>query len=156
LSTPSFPPPSAAALPSLAARTKLTLRGRIVVPGVAVGEAMVSPEPISGWGGIDPAKGTIIERRHPLYGACFTGKILVFPSAKGSSGWAGFFQATRLQGTAPLGMVIARVSAKSALGAVVTRVPSLTDLDDDPCLVIATGDYVRIDADSGYLEVYKA
>ena len=81
------------------------------------------PEPISGWGGIDPAKGTIIERRHALYGACFTGKVLVFPSAKGSSGWAGFFQATRLQGTAPLGMVIARISAKSALGAVVTRVP---------------------------------
>jgi predicted aconitase with swiveling domain len=136
-------------------RTKLILRGRSVVPGIAQGEAMVSPEPISGWGGIDPAKGTIIERRHALYGACFTGKILIFPSAKGSSGWAGFFQATRLQGTAPLGLVIARISAKSALGAVVTRVPTLTDLDDNPCAVIATGDYVRIDADSGYLEVYK-
>jgi uncharacterized protein len=137
-------------------KAKLIVRGRAVVPGIAGGEALVSPEPISGWGGIDPAKGTIIERRHALYGACFAGKILVFPSAKGSSGWAGFFQATRLQGTAPLGMVIARISAKSALGAVVTRVPTLTDLDDDPCTVIATGDYVRIDADSGYLEVYKA
>ncbi len=51
-------------------------------------------------------------------------------------------------------MVIARISAKSALGAVVTRVPTLTDLDDDPCTVIATGDYVRIDADTGYLEAY--
>jgi predicted aconitase with swiveling domain len=157
MSTPSSAaaPSSPAAPPPLAARTKLVLRGRSVVPGIAGGEALVSPEPISGWGGIDPAKGTIIERRHALYGACFTGKVLVFPSAKGSSGWAGFFQATRLQRTAPLGMVIARVSAKSALGAVVTRVPTLTDLDDDPCLVIATGDYVRIDADSGYLEVYK-
>jgi hypothetical protein len=136
-------------------KTKLILRGRAVVPGVAEGEALVSPEPISGWGGISPVQGTIIERRHPLCGVCFTGKILVFPSAKGSSGWAGFFQATRLNGTAPLGMVIAKISAKSALGAVVTRVPALTDLDDDPCTVIATGDYVRIDADSGFLEVYK-
>jgi len=156
VSTPSSPAPPPAAPPPPAARAKLVLHGRSVVPGIAGGEALVSPEPISGWGGIDPAKGTIIERRHALYGACFTGKILVFPSAKGSSGWAGFFQATRLQGTAPLGMVIARISAKSALGAVVTRVPTLTDLDDDPCLVIATGDHVRIDADSGYLEVYKA
>lgn len=139
----------------LRGKTKLVMRGRTVVPGVAEGEALVSPEPISGWGGISPADGTIIERRHPLCGVCFTGKILVFPSAKGSSGWAGFFQATRLNGTAPLGMVIARISAKSALGAVVTRVPALTDLDDDPCTVIVTGDHVRIDANSGFLEVYK-
>jgi len=121
VSTPSFPAP-----PSLAARTKLILRGRLVVPGIAEGEALVSPEPISGWGGIDPAKGTIIERRHALYGACFRGKILVFPSAKGSSGWAGFFQATRLQGTAPLGLVIARISAKSALG--VARIRAIAEL----------------------------
>jgi predicted aconitase with swiveling domain len=136
-------------------REKIILRGRAVVPGVAEGTALVSAEPVSGWGGIDPALGTIIERRHPLYGVCFSGKVLVFPSAKGSSGWAGFFQATRLNGTAPLAMVITRVSAKSALGAVVTRVPTLTDLDDDPVELIRTGDYVRVDADLGQLEVYR-
>ncbi len=67
----------------------LILRGRTVVPGAVEGEALVSHEPISGWGGIDPARGVIIERRHELYGVCFTGKILVFPSAKGSSGGPG-------------------------------------------------------------------
>ena len=108
------------------------LHGRMVVPGIAEGEALVSHEPISGWGGIDPARGVIIEPRHELHGVCFTGKILVFPSAKGSSGWSGFFQTTRLSGTAPIGMVIGRISTKSALGAVVTRVPAVTDLDDDP------------------------
>jgi predicted aconitase with swiveling domain len=121
------------------------LRGRPVVPGSVEGEALVSHEPISGWGGIDPARGVIIEPRHELFGVCFTGKILVFPSAKGSSGWSGFFQTTRLSGTAPIGMIIGRISAKSALGAVVTRVPAITDLDADPCSVIATGDWVRID-----------
>ena len=35
----------------------ITLHGRTVVPGYAEGEALVSPEPISGWGGIDPAAG---------------------------------------------------------------------------------------------------
>ena len=72
------------------------LHGRTVVPGTVEGEALVSHEPISGWGGIDPARGVIIERRHELFEVCFTGKILVFPSAKGSSGWSGFFQTTRL------------------------------------------------------------
>jgi predicted aconitase with swiveling domain len=131
----------------------ITIRGRGVVPGAVEGEALVSHEPISGWGGIDPARGVIIEPRHELFGQCFTGKVLVFPSAKGSSGWSGFFQSTRLLGTAPIAMIFARLSAKSALGAVVTRVPAVTDLDADPCEVIKTGDWVRVDADRGVVQV---
>ncbi|MBX6354406.1 MAG: DUF126 domain-containing protein [Micromonosporaceae bacterium] len=135
---------------------RLILHGRTVVPGVAEGEALVSHQTISGWGGIDPATGTIIERRHELCGQSFAGKILVFPGAKGSSGWSGFFQATRLMGTAPLGMLYTVTTTKVALGAVVTRVPTVTDLDRDPVKVINTGDWVRIDADHGIVEVVPA
>ncbi|WP_284747894.1 aconitase X swivel domain-containing protein [Amycolatopsis sp. RTGN1] len=129
------------------------LRGRTVVPGFAEGEALVSHETISGWGGIDPATGTITERRHELHGVCFTGKILVFPGAKGSSGWSAFFQSTRLLGTAPLGMIFTVMTTKAALGAVVTRVPALSDLDRDPVEVIRTGDRLRLDADHGLVEI---
>ncbi len=131
----------------------MIFHGRGIVPGRVEGEALVSHETISGWGGIDPATGTIIERRHELFGACFTGKILIFPGAKGSSGWSGFFQATRLMGTAPLAMVFTTLSTKSALGAVVTRVPTVTDLDADPCDFVATGDRVVVDADRGVVTV---
>ncbi|MGD6757144.1 aconitase X swivel domain-containing protein [Streptomyces sp. BH105] len=134
----------------------LVLRGRTVVPGVVEGEALVSLETISGWGGIDPARGVVIERRHALYGVSFAGKILVFPGAKGSSGWSGFFQATRLAGTAPLGMIYTTTTSKAALGAVVTRVPTVTDLDRDPLAVIRTGDRVRIDAEHGTVTVHPA
>lgn len=134
----------------------LVLRGRKVVPGVVEGEALVSRDTISGWGGIDPVRGVIIEPRHELYGVCFAGKILVFPGAKGSSGWSGFFQATRLNGTAPLGMIFTTVTTKVALGAVVTRVPAITDLDQDPVDVISTGDWVRLDADAGTVTVKPA
>jgi predicted aconitase with swiveling domain len=132
------------------------LHGRTVVPGVVEGEALVSHETISGWGGIDPATGTIIERRHELHGVCFTGKILVFPGAKGSSGWSAFFQSTRLLGTAPLGMIFTVTTTKAALGAVVTRVPALTDLDRDPVQTIHTGDHLRLDADHGLVEIIRA
>ncbi len=131
----------------------MVLCGRTVVPGLVEGEALVSHETISGWGGIDPASGTIIERRHELFGVCFTGKILVFPGAKGSSGWSGFFQATRLMGTAPLGMIFTVTTTKAALGAVVTRVPAVSDLDRDPTKAIATGDWVRLDAANGLVEI---
>ena len=129
------------------------LRGRTVVPGVVEAEALVSHETISGWGGIDPATGTIIERRHELHGVCFTGKILVFPGAKGSSGWSAFFQSTRLLGTAPAGMIFTVTTTKAALGAVVTRVPALPDLDHDPVEVIRTGDRLRLDAGRGLVEI---
>jgi uncharacterized protein len=135
---------------------KIILRGRTVVPGVAAGPALVSHETISGWGGIDPAAGTIVEPRHELFGQCFTGKILVFPGAKGSSGWSGFFQSCRLLGTAPVGMIFMIMSTKAALGAVVTRVPTVTGLDQNPCAVIRTGDWVRIDADQAVVEVTPA
>lgn len=132
------------------------IKGRGIVPGRVEGEALVSHETISGWGGIDPATGTIIERRHELFGVCFTGKVLVFPGAKGSSGWSGFFQATRLLGTAPLAMVFTTLSTKSALGAVVTRVPTVTDLDEDPTTRLKTGDWVIVDADQGLITARPA
>ena len=133
----------------------LVLRGRKVVGGVAEGEAIVTKDTISGWGGIDPATGTIIERRHELVGRSFAGKILVFPGAKGSSGWSVYFHTARLAGAAPLGMIFKKMTTKVALGAVVTRVPSVTDLDQDPLAVIATGDWVKIDADNGIVEITK-
>ncbi|MBB5749598.1 aconitase X swivel domain-containing protein [Micrococcus sp. TA1] len=130
-----------------------TLNGRGIVPGRVRAEALVSPETISGWGGIDPAQGTIIERRHPLFGVCFTGKVLVFPGAKGSSGWSGFFQSTRLLGTAPAAMVFTKVTTKAVLGAVVTRVPTVSELDRDPVQVIRTGDLVEVDGDTGRVTI---
>ena len=102
---------------------------------------------------VDIRTGTIVEARHALQGVCFTGKILVFPGAKGSSGWSAFFQSTRLLGTAPLGMVFTVTTTKAALGAVVTRVPALADLDADPVQVLRTGDRIRLDATAGTVEL---
>lgn len=134
---------------------KIVLRGRKVVGGVAEGEALVTRERISGWGGIDPRTGTVIETRHELKGMSFSGKVLVFPGAKGSSGWSSQFHVARLAGTAPRAMVFNEMTTKVALGAVVTHAPSVTDLDQDPLEVIATGDWVKVDGDRGVVEVTK-
>jgi len=134
----------------------ITLRGRKVVGGVAEGEALVTRETISGWGGVNPAQGTIIETRHELRGVSFKDKVLVFPGAKGSSGWSVVFHMTRLMGTAPKAMIFNEMTTKIALGAVVMRVPSITDLDQDPLAVIESGDWVKVDADRGVVEVRKA
>jgi predicted aconitase with swiveling domain len=133
----------------------IELRGRKVVGGYAEGEALVTRDHISGWGGIDPRSGTIIETRHELRGVSFKGKVLVFPGAKGSSGWSSQFHVARLAGTAPLAMLFNEMTTKIALGAVVTHAPALTDFDRDPLEAIATGDWVEVDADRGVVRVTR-
>jgi uncharacterized protein len=131
------------------------LHGRKVVGGVAEGEALVTRQSISGWGGVDPMTGTIIELRHELRGQSFKDKVLVFPGAKGSSGWSAIFHMARRANVRPMAMVFNEMTTKVALGAVVTRVPSVTELDRDPLDVIETGDWVRVDGDAGTVEVVR-
>ena len=133
----------------------IVLRGRKVVGGCAEGEALVTKETISGWGGIDPMTGTVIETHHELCGVSFRDRVLVFPGAKGSSGWSNAFHMTRLAGSAPKAMVFNRMNTKIALGAVVTHAPTVTELDQDPLAVVETGDWVRVDGDRGIVEVTK-
>ena len=133
----------------------IVLRGRCVVPGRAEGEALVTRMSVSGWGGIDSRTGTIVETRHDLRGISFAGKVLVFPGAKGSSGWSNAFHLTRTFGVAPAAMLFNEMTTKIALGAVVTRAPAMTDFDQDPLDCIATGDWVVVDADRGVVEIRK-
>ena len=133
----------------------IVLKGRRVVGGRAEGEALVTREAIPGWGGVNPIQGIITETRHDLRGRSFKDKVLVFRGAKGSSGWSAMYHTARLAGTAPLALVFNEMTTKVALGAVVMRVPSVTDLDQDPLEIIETGDWVTVDGDKGIVEVVK-
>lgn len=131
------------------------LHGRGITPGIAEGEALVTRQTISGWGGMHALTGTIIESRHELRGQSLAGKILVFPGAKGSSGWSATFHMARLAGTAPRAMVFNLMTPKVALGAVVMRIPAVTELDADPLALIATGDWLRVDGHRGEVSVWS-
>ena len=133
----------------------ITLKGRKVVGGKARAEALVSTQTISGWGGINEREGSVIELHHQLNGVSFAGKVLIFPGAKGSSGWSASWHMCRLNGPAPAAMIFTRMTTKIALGAVVSRVPTVTDLDGDVFELIDTGDLVEVDADAGLVTITK-
>lgn len=135
--------------------TTIVLRGRGLGGGTCEGKALVTREAISGWGGVDARTGTIVESHHELCGESFAGKVLVFPGAKGSSGWSGVFHLARLEGAAPMAMIFNVMNTKIALGVIVAHVPSVTGLDRDPLDVIETGDRVRVDGDRGVVEITK-
>ena len=133
----------------------IILKGRKIYGGVAEGEALVMKGGLGGMGVFDVESGTVIELGHPWVNEKVGGKILVFKTGKGSSSWSMWHQTLRFMGKGPLAHIVAECNPQTALGAVVARVPSVTDLDKDPTEVISTGDWVKVDADSGLVEVRK-
>lgn len=135
-----------------------TMRGRGVVAGVVEGEALVCPNSIQGWGGIDPATGVIKEHGHVNRGLSIKDKILVLPGSRGSNGWSCYFGAAGVAGAGPLAMIVTRIDSSTGVAAAVLQVPTVVDFEpgEDPCALIATGDRVRVDGGTGVVEVVRA
>src|SRR5258707_14867188 len=83
----------------------MDLTGRAIVPGEASGDALVSSEALSFWGGYDFVTGTIIDKHHPLVGIRAAGRILAAPFSKGSSTTTPVLLEAVRAGTAPAGML---------------------------------------------------
>lgn len=79
--------------------------------------ALVLAEPLSLWGGLDPATGVIVEPRHPQHGAVVTGRVLVMPSTRGSSSSASVLAEAVRAGTAPAAIVLGEPDLILAIGA---------------------------------------
>jgi predicted aconitase with swiveling domain len=126
----------------MTARQHRQLQGRVIKAGRAQGEALVSPDPVGFLGGVDPETGFIIEPGHALEGACVSGRILVFPTGKGST--VGSYTLYRMAraGTAPAAILNAESEAIVAVGAIISEVPMLDQID---ITELRTGDRVTVD-----------
>lgn len=134
---------------------EIRIKCRKIYGGKATGEALVTREAVSGWGGTDPLAGKIIERTHEISGAVFSGKIFITRGAKGSSGWTNAFHISRMAGTLPKAIIFQEISSKIALGCVVMKIPAVTDLEEDIYSVAENGDIVTVDADNGEVIIEK-
>jgi predicted aconitase with swiveling domain len=122
-------------------RPEIHVPARIVKAGCAEGEALVSPDPIGFLGGIDPDTGVVIEKGHPLEGECVAGRVLVFPTGKGST--VGSYTIYRLarSGRAPAAIVNAEADPVVAVGAIISEIPMVDQVDVSR---IHTGDKVQV------------
>ena len=134
---------------------KIILKGRKIIGGMAEGEAVVSKQPVSFLGGVNPDKGMVVERGHDAEGQCITGKIFVFPHGKGSTGGPYIIYAMAKRKTGPVGMINVEAESIIAVGAAMGNIPMVDRLDQNPLDVIATGDHVKIDGDQGLVEITK-
>ena len=131
----------------------MILHGRKVVSGTAEGEALVSSDPVSFYGGVDPDTGIIIEPGHALCGKCITGKVFVFPTGKGSTVGSYVIYRMKKQGTAPVAIVNVETEAILATGCVMSSIPLVDKLDLDPIKSLNTGMRLRVVGDKGLVEV---
>ena len=128
----------------------MILTGRKISPGSAEGEALVTPMGISFFGGVDPETGQVVEKGHTLEGQSISGKVLVFPTGKGST--VGSYTLYRLKkaGRAPAAILNAETETITALGCIISDIPCV---DHIPIEKIVTGMRVRVDAESGTVEI---
>jgi predicted aconitase with swiveling domain len=121
------------------------LKGKIVFKGRVKGEALVTKQQISFYGGVDPDKGIITEKGHELEGKSIAGKILIFPSGKGSTvGSYGLYRMKK-NGVAPLGMINQNCETIVAVGAVISEIPMVDGIDISK---ITSGYKVEISGDT--------
>jgi predicted aconitase with swiveling domain len=97
------------------------MRGEVLVPGTANGPLLKLAAPISFWGGVDPASGTIVDVRHPDHGRCVAGTLLAVPSAIGSSSSSSVLLELIHNGRSPAGILMVEVDAILLVGLVVAR-----------------------------------
>lgn len=119
-----------------------TLTGRVIKSGRGEGPALVSPAPIGFLGGVDPDTGVVLEPGHPLQGRSVAGKVLVFPTGKGST--VGSYTILRLghSGHGPAAMVNAESEAIVAVGAIIADIPMVDRID---IAQIRDGDWVVVE-----------
>jgi len=97
------------------------VRLRPIVRGAASGSVLLCARTISLWGGVDPASGTIIDRRHDRHGESIAGRVFALPGEKGSStGSAVLLELIRI-GKAPAAIVTQHSSPALTLGAIVAE-----------------------------------
>jgi len=120
------------------------MQGRVIKAGVVKGQALVSSEPMGFLGMVDPDTGIVIEKNHNLSGECIAGKILIFPTGKGST--VGSYTLYRLKknGKAPLAIINQQSEAIVAVGAIIAEIPMLDQLD---ITQFKTNDWVKIEQD---------
>ena len=133
----------------------IEFRGRGISRGYAKGEAILSRDPISFYGGVDPETGVIVEKGHVLEGKSIAGKILVFPRGVGSTVGSYIIYRLAKNGLAPMGMVNMESEPIVAVGAIISGIPLVDKISGEIFEVVAEGDVLEIDGDMGIVRCIK-
>ena len=127
----------------------MVIAGHTVSKGVASGEVLISETPISFLGGIDPKTGEIIEKNHPKEGVTIANRVFIFPHGKGSTVGSYVIYSLKKNGVAPCAMINLASETIVSVGAIISDIPLVDRLEQDPLAIFNDGDFVEVDGTRG-------
>lgn len=135
----------------------MRIKARPIVEGQAEGEALISKNPISFYGGVDPKTGVVREKGHPLEGVSIAGKILAFPYGKGSTVGSYIILALAKNNVAPKAIINLESEPIIIVGCILANVPLVDKPEKNIFDIIKNGDYVRVIAekDNAYILISR-
>ena len=127
----------------------MKLKGRIIFGGEASGKTLITNMGISFFGGVDPDSGIVVEKNHELEGQSISGRVLVFPSGKGSTVGSYTLYRLKANGLAPAAIINAECETITAVGCIISEIPCLDKIDLN---LIPDGCRVAVNSTEGFLE----
>ena len=127
----------------------MKLQGRSIYRGKAEGETLTTSMGISFFGGVDPETGKVVEKGHELEGKSISGKILVFPSGKGSTVGSYSLYQLKYNQLAPLAIINTVCETIIAVGCIISEIPCI---DNIPIEQIKSGIHAKVDGEKGIIE----
>lgn len=125
-------------------------QGRAIYKGTATAQVIASKMNISFFGGVDPETGIVTERGHDLEGHSIAGKVLVFPSGKGSTVGSYTLYQMKHNGVAPAAIINQQTETITAVGCIIAEIPCV---DQVPLDAFTTGMMVKVNGNNGIIEI---
>jgi predicted aconitase with swiveling domain len=133
----------------------IKIKGRTISRGCTEGEVLISTDPISFLGSVDPKTGIVVEEKHAIAGKSIKGKVLIFPHGKGSTVGSYVMYQLKKNGTAPTAIINLETEPIVAVGAIISEIPLIDMLEKNPYEFLKNGDKVLVNGSEGYIELIK-
>ena len=130
------------------------IKGHKICKGKGEGEAIVYKGAFAFFGSFDPSTGRFT-KSHELVGKSLANKVFLFTTGRGSSQVARTAMEAKRAGNAPSAMICLETDSVMAAAAIMAGIPMVDKLEKDPFALIETGDFVKVDATQGIVEVRK-
>jgi len=129
--------------------------GRGVIGGLAEGPALVTNQPLSFFGDVDPNTGNIISERSEIRGKCVADHILIFPHGRGSTVGSYVIFALRENGVAPRAIINEETEVIIAAGCTLANIPLVDRMNGFVTSYLRDGDTVIVNGDKGWIEIRR-
>jgi len=129
------------------------VKGRTIARGRATGKVLMTKDPISFLGNVNPETGEIVDPGHELFGKSIKGTVLVFPQGKGSTVGSYVIYQLKKNNAAPVAIINLECEPIVAVGAIISEIPLVDKMEKDPYDILKDGDDVTVDGTGGLIEI---